>query len=137
MRILLDECLTKKVKRYLAEFEVSTVPEAELSGLKNGKLLEAAVEKNFDILLTIDKNIDYQQNIGKFAIAIVILDVSRSHIRYIEPLIPEFKNTLGWEFFTLEEYLERIFDSKIDLVTKAALRDQMKDQILQQVRYIE
>lgn len=54
-------------------------------------MLKAAVERNFDILLTIDKNIDYQQNVGRFAIAIVILDTSHSHIRYIEPLIPTFK----------------------------------------------
>ena len=91
MKILLDECLTRKAKRYLSEFEVITVPEASFSGLKNGKLLKAAVEGGFDILLTIDKNIDYQQNVSRFAIAIVILDVSRSHIRYIEPLIPAFK----------------------------------------------
>ena len=91
MKILLDECLTRKAKRYLSEFEVVTVPEASFSGLKNCKLLKAAVEGEFDILLTIDKNIDYQQNIGKFAIAIVILDVPRSHIRYVEPLIPAFK----------------------------------------------
>ena len=94
MRILLDECLTRKAKRHLNEFEVVTVPEASFSGLKNGKLLKAAVEAGFDILLTIDKNIDYQQNVGKFAIAIVILDVSRSHIRYVKPLIPIFKSRI-------------------------------------------
>ena len=63
MKILLavrcaDECLTKKVKRYLSEFEVITVPEPSFSGLKNGKLLKAAVKEGFDILLTIDKNIE-------------------------------------------------------------------------------
>ncbi len=91
MKILLDECLTRKAKRHLNEFEVVTVPEASFSGLKNGKLLKAAVEGGFDILLTIDKNIDYQQNVSKFAIAIVILDTPRSHIKYVEPLIPAFK----------------------------------------------
>ena len=96
MKVLLavrraDECLTKEAKKLLGEFEVITVPEALLNGLKNGKLLRAAEEAGFDILLTIDKNIDYQQNVGKFAIAIVILDVPRSHIRYVEPLIPIFK----------------------------------------------
>ena len=91
MKILLDECLTRKAKRYLGEFEVVTVPEASFSGLKNGKLLKAAVEEGFDILLTIDKNIDCQQNVGKFAIAIVILDTPRSHIKYVELLIPAFK----------------------------------------------
>ena len=91
MKVLLDECLTKKAKKYLNEFEIVTVSEASFNGLKNGKLLEAAVEEGFNILLTIDKNIDHQQNVGKFAIAIVILDVPRSHIRYVEPLIPIFK----------------------------------------------
>ena len=52
-------------------------------------------------------------------------------------ILVEFSTTPGWEFFTLEEYLERVFDRKIDLVTKAALREQLKEQILQQVRYIE
>jgi predicted nuclease of predicted toxin-antitoxin system len=96
MRILLDECLTKKTKRNLKEFEVSTVTEAGLSGLKNGKLLKAAVEMNFEILLTIDKNMGYQQNVGGFPIAVVILDATRSHVSYIEPLIPTFKKQLSF-----------------------------------------
>lgn len=95
MKVLLDECLTRKAKKYLDEFEVVTVPEASFNGLKNGKLLGAAAEEGFNILLTIDKNIDHQQNIGKFAIAIVILDVLQSHIRYVEPLIPIFKAQIG------------------------------------------
>jgi hypothetical protein len=70
---------------------VSTATEVAFGGYKNGKLLKAAEEKSFDVLLTIDKNIDYQQNVDKFAIAIVILDVSRSHIKHIIPLIAEFK----------------------------------------------
>lgn len=91
MKVLLNECLTRKAKRYLSELDIVTVHEASFNGLKNGKLLKAAEEAGFNILLTIDKNIDSQQNVGKFAIAIVILDVPRSHIRYVEPLIPAFK----------------------------------------------
>jgi len=52
-------------------------------------------------------------------------------------ILVEFSTTPGWEFFTLEEYLERVFDRKVDLVTKAALREQLREQILRQVRYIE
>ena len=52
-------------------------------------------------------------------------------------ILVEFSTTPGWEFFSLEEYLESIFDRKIDLVTQSALRDQIKEQILQQVQYIE
>ena len=52
-------------------------------------------------------------------------------------ILVEFSATPGWEFFTLKEYLEGVFDRKVDLVTKAALREQLREQILRQVRYIE
>ena len=94
MRILLDECVTKKAKKLLDEYEVNTVSEMGFSGLKNGKLLIQAEESGFDILLTIDKNIDHQQNIGKYKLAIVILDVLKSNIKYIEELIPKFKSQI-------------------------------------------
>ncbi|MCF8372880.1 MAG: hypothetical protein K9H64_14755 [Bacteroidales bacterium] len=95
MKILLDECVTKKAKKLLLEFDVFTVYEVGFSGLKNGKLLAEAENSGFDILLTIDKNIDYQQNIGNFKLAIVVLDVVRSSIKYIEELIPKFKNQIN------------------------------------------
>ena len=90
MRILLDECVTKKAKKLLTDFEVHTVPEMGFSGLKNGKLLTEAEASGFDILLTIDKNMDYQQNISKYELTIVVLDVAKSSIKYIEELMPEF-----------------------------------------------
>ena len=60
MKILLDECVTKRLKKYLSEFEVFTVRELRLGGIKNGKLMTYCAENNFDILLTIDKNIMFQ-----------------------------------------------------------------------------
>jgi predicted nuclease of predicted toxin-antitoxin system len=60
MKILLDECVTKRLKNHLTEFDVFTVTELNLSGIKNGKLMNYCVENNFDILLTIDKNLMYQ-----------------------------------------------------------------------------
>ncbi|GEO02858.1 nucleotidyltransferase [Adhaeribacter aerolatus] len=52
-------------------------------------------------------------------------------------ILVNFSITPGWEFFTLEEYLENTFNRKIDLVTKAALRNQLKERILKQVKYID
>ena len=74
MKILLDECVPKRVKRLLNDYEVKTVPEMEFNGFKDKKLLEATENAEFDILLTIDKNIDFQQNVGKYKVSIVILD---------------------------------------------------------------
>ena len=65
MKILLDECVTKKLKRYLSDFEVRTVVEMGWSGYRNGKLLNTAVLEHFDIVLSIDKNMVYQQNMTK------------------------------------------------------------------------
>ena len=53
MKILLDECVTKKLKPYLKEFEVHTVTELGWSGVKNGRLLTLCAENGFEILLTI------------------------------------------------------------------------------------
>jgi predicted nucleotidyltransferase len=51
-------------------------------------------------------------------------------------ILVEFEKPIGWKYFTLEIYLENIFGRKIDLVTKSALKEQIKDQILKQVEYI-
>lgn len=52
-------------------------------------------------------------------------------------ILVEFSTTPGWEFFMLEEYLENVFNRKVDLVTKAALREQLKEQVLKSVQYID
>jgi hypothetical protein len=51
-------------------------------------------------------------------------------------ILVELEKPIGWKFFSLELYLEQIFKRKIDLVTKNALKDQIKDNILNQVNYV-
>ncbi len=51
-------------------------------------------------------------------------------------IIVELEKPIGWKFFSLELYLEKIFERKIDLVTKNALKAQIKDSILKQVNYV-
>lgn len=51
-------------------------------------------------------------------------------------ILVEFEKPIGWKYFTLEIFLENEFGRKIDLVTKNALKEQIKDQILKQVKYI-
>ncbi|MDT4955632.1 MAG: hypothetical protein QOJ02_3770 [Acidobacteriota bacterium] len=88
MRLLLDECVTRFVKRDLAEHDVLTVDEAGLKGLKNGALLQAATD-SFDVLITVDKNIPYQQNITSFTIAILIIVAKSNAYVALKPLIPQ------------------------------------------------
>jgi len=94
MKILLDECVTKRLKPYLPGHEVLTVTEKRWNGLKNGLLLEKAVEDNFDLLLTIDKNIMYQQKIDNYNIIVVVIDSPSSKIEFIKEFIPRFNETL-------------------------------------------
>ena len=51
-------------------------------------------------------------------------------------LLVELEKPIGWKFFSLEIYLEKIFGRRIDLVTENALKDQIKDNILKQVNYV-
>ena len=80
MKILLDECATRKLRKVLDGDEIFTVTEMGWSGIKNGKLLSVAVKEGFDLLLTIDKNVEYQQNIVAYPISIVVFDVVRNKV---------------------------------------------------------
>ena len=95
MKILLDECVTKRLKMYLEEFEIFTFIELALSGIKNGKLMTYCVENKFDILLTIDKNLLHQQNLGKYPVTIVVLNCFTSKIEELITFLPSFKLQVG------------------------------------------
>ncbi len=51
-------------------------------------------------------------------------------------ILVELEKPIGWKFFTLEMYLEKVFNKKIDLVTKNALKEQIREGILNQVNYV-
>ena len=91
MKILLDECVTKRLKSHLPEYNVFTVTEMGWGGLKNGKLLKQCIDNGFDILLTIDKNLKFQQNLDKFALVIVVLNAVTSKIEELVLFIPSLK----------------------------------------------
>jgi hypothetical protein len=89
LRILIDECVPRALKKYLLIYPtVLTVPEAGFAGLKNGQLLRAACG-NFDTFITTDKSLQYQQNLPAWEIAFVLLRVPSNDIADIEPLIPQ------------------------------------------------
>ena len=95
MKILLDECVTKHLKPYLAEHEVFTVRELRWSGIKNGKLMTLCVEHQFDILLTIDKNLQFQQNLDRYPVTVVVLNSLTSKIEELVPFLPSLRVQFG------------------------------------------
>ncbi len=86
MKILLDESLPINLKYEYTGYEVFTVNDMNWVGKKNGELLKLAVENNFDVFITVDKNLRYQLNTKKFAIGIIVLDVFRTKVEFIKPL---------------------------------------------------
>ena len=87
MKLLLDECVTRHLKRDLGGHEVDTVEEAGFKGLENGDLLKAA-SGVYEVLITVDRNIPYQQNLAGLNIAILILAAKRNSYARLKPLIP-------------------------------------------------
>lgn len=93
MKVLLDECLPKKLKFKIdAEF-VQTVPEAGWAGLQNGELLRLA-ESGFDVLVTNDQNMEHQQTISRFEIAFIVLVAPTNDIVDLLPLMPRVNETI-------------------------------------------
>jgi len=90
MRLLLDECLPRRTKFLVAEsgHECETVRDAGFSGKENGELI-ALAEKKFNVLITIDKNIRYQQNIAGRNIAILIIRAASNDLDDIRPHVPQ------------------------------------------------
>ena len=87
MRLLLDESLPRGLKRHLSAHEVATVPEQGWAGKSNGELLRLA-EEEFDAFLTADQNVEFQQNLRAYKLAVVVLAAQTTRLEDLEPLIP-------------------------------------------------
>lgn len=95
MKLLLDENLPIKLKTHFSKIHtVFTVREMEWSGRKNGELLNLMTLNGFDALITIDKNLKHQQNLGKYDIKIIILNSPDNKLKTLEPYIVELENQL-------------------------------------------
>lgn len=88
MRVLLDESLPRKLALELTGHVTQTVQKRGWAGLKNGQLLRAA-SAEFDVFLTGDRNLEYQQNTAALPIAVIVLVVLNSRIETLRPLVPE------------------------------------------------
>ncbi|MDX2271432.1 MAG: DUF5615 family PIN-like protein [Cyanobacteriota bacterium] len=95
MRILLDECAPRPLKRELADYEIRTVVEMGWSGKKNGELLRLMSEEGFTILLTKDQNLRYQQNLHQAGVAVIVLVACSNRLPDLVPLIPDVRDVLN------------------------------------------
>jgi len=94
MKILLDECVPKRIKAHLKNHELFTARELDLGGVKNGELLKYCCAHDFDILLTIDKNMIHQQNLDKYPLTIAVLNSRSSDIKELLLFLPNFMDQM-------------------------------------------
>src|SRR5258706_12940848 len=93
MRVLLDECVPRGLRDDLPGHDVRTVPEMGWASQENGALLALASGK-FDVFVTTDQRLSYQQAIPKFSIGVIVLVAKRNKIKFLQPLVPELLRVL-------------------------------------------
>jgi hypothetical protein len=89
MRVLLDECDPKPMHAELKTLDFSTVQQMGWQGKKNGELLSLMKQEGFDVLLTIDQNLRFQQNLQQTGIAVVIIKAKSNKTKHLLPAIPQ------------------------------------------------
>ena len=85
MNILLDECVDRRLARDLVGHTVTTVPRKGWAGVKNGDLL-ALAEKEFDVFMTVDREIANEQDLTRFTLAVILLRAQTNRPEHIRPL---------------------------------------------------
>ncbi len=94
MHVLLDENLDWRLVRYFdADFQVTTVSRLGWKGKRNGELLQQAAA-TFDALVTMDKGIEHQQNLSKYAIGVILISARSNRIQDIQPAMLKVNQVL-------------------------------------------
>ncbi|MBL8231362.1 MAG: DUF5615 family PIN-like protein [Bryobacterales bacterium] len=94
MKILIDENLPRKIAAHLNGHECRTVVECGWPGKKNGELL-ALADPLFDVLLTLDKNLPYQQNLDSVRLAVLVIHAYSNRLADLLPLVPDCLEALA------------------------------------------
>ena len=88
MKLLFDECVTQRLRRDFVGHQVTMVGEAGFKGLNNGQLLRTAIGQ-YDVLITVDQNLPYQQNLAVLQIAVLVFVAKRHNYATLQPLVSE------------------------------------------------
>jgi hypothetical protein len=94
MRLLLDECVPRRLKRELHGHDTRTVQDLGWAGIKNGALLRLA-NGQFDALLTVDQGVEYQQNLSNLSISVVVMIAQSNDVDDLRPLLAAVEQALA------------------------------------------
>jgi hypothetical protein len=87
VRIFLDECIDWRLARDIVGHDVKTARQMGWTTIQNGALLTLA-SQHFDVFVTLDRNLSFQQNLDNFSIAVVVLSAKTNRLTDLKPLIP-------------------------------------------------
>ena len=88
MKVLLDECIDWRLGRDIVGHDVKTARQMGWAAIKNGELL-ALAEQQFDVFVTVDRNLSFQQNLAALSIALVVLHARTNRLADLRPLVPK------------------------------------------------
>ena len=91
MKILLDENVHNKLRFRFPNHDVVTVRDMDWTGKRNGELMKLMLDVGFDLLITLDKGFEYQQNFTNYPIPVLILNVKRSDYEFLLPLVEQIR----------------------------------------------
>lgn len=99
-RVLLDESVPRDLLLHLSGIDAVTVQSLGWAGMKNGVLLRATRDSGFQILVTVDRRMEYQQNISKSGLALLVLQARSTRIPDLLPLVPALRERITFLFRT-------------------------------------
>lgn len=88
MRLLLDECVDRRLATLISGHDVDSVQDVGWRSLQNGELIRLA-EARYDVFVTVDRNLAFQQPIGRFKLAVIILRAKSNDVDDLRPLVPK------------------------------------------------
>jgi predicted nuclease of predicted toxin-antitoxin system len=95
VRLLIDECIDERLRHLFSGHDCQTARYARLNGLQNGQVLAAAEAAGFEVIVTVDQNISYQQSLSERRIALLILCAPTNRLRDLRQIIPAALNALS------------------------------------------
>ena len=87
MKVFLDECIDWRLARDIVGHDIKTARQMDWTTIKNGALLTLA-SQHFDVFITVDRNLSFQQNLDSFSIAVIVLQAKTNRLADLRPLVP-------------------------------------------------
>lgn len=95
MRVLLDEQLPRQLARELGGHQVRTVQQQGWTGFKNGELLRRATDAHFEVFVTADQNLEFQQNLARSDLLVIVLVAPSNALEDLLPLVPQLLSEIS------------------------------------------